>query len=211
MSAKKNKLTRLALSAALAAAALTVAARLTMFTIGWWIDFGEEPAKSDVIVSLAGGYARSAYAAELFAQGWAPEVWISRPRRDSSLARLDRLGVHFPREEEVNRDILTKLHVPAGQIHLYGRDVNSTADEAAALRQELPPQDRRILVVTSRFHARRTRLIMRRILPDAQIRVVAVPEEGFDRRWWQSKELTQNGLFEVLKTVYFLLGGRMRR
>jgi uncharacterized SAM-binding protein YcdF (DUF218 family) len=208
--ALRSKAARAALTTGILALALAASARLALFAVGWWIDFADTPVKSDVIVVLAGDYSRPAYAAELFVQGYAPEVWLSRPRRPSALVQLDKLDIRLPREEDVNREILLKRGVPKERIRFYGRDVNSTADEAAALREEFPPHGKRILVVTSRFHARRTLLIMRRIIPEAEVRVAATPYEDFDRRWWKNKELAQNGPSELLKTVYFLLGGRMR-
>ncbi len=208
---RRAKLPRAALYAGLLALALAAAARLSLSAVGWWIDFGEKPVKSDVLVVLAGGYARPAYAAELFAQGCAPEIWIGRPRRPSPLVELDKMGIHLPREEDIDREILLKRGVPEDRIRLYGRDVNSTADEASALRAELPPGTKTILAVTSRFHARRARIILRRLVPGVAIRVAATPYEAFDRRWWKNKELAQNGALEIFKTAYFLAGGRMRR
>ena len=207
---RKSKLPRTVLITGLLALALAVSARLALLGVGWWIDFGEAPAKSDVMVVLAGSFARPAYAAELFAQGYAPEVWLSRPRRPSSLVELDKLDVHLPREEEINREILMKRGVPKDRIRFYGGIVNSTADEASELRRDFPPKGKKILLVTSRFHARRSRLIFRTILPEADLRVVSTPYEDFDRRWWKSKELLQNGIGEIVKVIYFLCGGRMR-
>jgi uncharacterized SAM-binding protein YcdF (DUF218 family) len=207
---RRFKPPRAALYAGLLALALASSAPLALYAIGWWIDFGQQPIKSDVLVVLTGDYARPAYAAELFAQGFAPEVWLSRPRRLSALAQLDLMDIHLPREEDINREILVKRGVPKDRIRFYGRDVVSTADEASALRGEFPSRGKRILVVTSRFHARRALITLRRFLPEADVRVVATPYEHFDRRWWKDKELSQNAMFEVLKTFYFLSGGRMR-
>ena len=190
---------------------ITGSACLSPFALGWWIDFSDEPVKSDIIVVLAGGYTRSPYAGELYAQGYAPDIWISQPKRSTALLKLDAIGVRLPTEESITRQILLKMKVPESRIHLYGRDVLSTADEALALRREFPFQDRKILVVTSRFHARRARLTFRRILPEADIRVTATPYESFTRRWWKDKELASNAILEVFKTAYFLTGGRMRQ
>ncbi len=190
--------------------AAAAAAALTLFGVGWWIDFGQQPVKSDVMVVLAGGFARPAYAADLYVQGFAPDVWISRPRRISAHAQLERLGIRLPREESINRDILAKRGVPTKRIHLYGDGVNSTADEAAALRAAFPSKGKNILVVTSRFHARRARMVFRSLMPEANIVVAATPYENFTVKWWKDKELASNAVLEVFKTVFFLAGGRIR-
>ena len=205
---QRFQLPRAVLFAGLLALALAASARLALFAVGWWIDFGEQPVKSDVLLVLTGNYARTAYAADLFAQGYAPEVWVGRPRRYSSLVQLDEMGIRLPREEDIDREILLKRGVPRSRIHLYGRDVGGTAEEASALRAEFPPRGKKILAVTSRYHARRALLILRRLLPEAEVRVVATPYENFDRRWWENKEQLLNGISEALKTLYFLSGGR---
>jgi uncharacterized SAM-binding protein YcdF (DUF218 family) len=207
---RETKLPRAVRFGAILAASLAAAWLLTVRGVGWWLDFGEAPVKSDAILVLAGNFERPAYAAELFAAGDAPEIWIGRPRRLPSLAQLDAMGISYPREEDVDREILLKLGVPKERVRLYGRDLNSTADEGEALRAEFPPAGKKILVVTSRYHARRARLILRRVLPEAEIRVAAKPDAEGGRRWWGDKEMAQNGISEILKTVFFLAGGRYR-
>jgi uncharacterized SAM-binding protein YcdF (DUF218 family) len=199
-----------ALIALFASLAVVGSARLALRGVGWWIDFGDQPVKSDIIVVLAGSYARPPFAAELYAQGYAPDVWISRPRRVAAYVKLDGLGIRLPREEFINREILIKRGVPGNRIRLYGFDANSTADEADALRREFPSAGKKILVVTSRFHARRARMIFRRLLPEAEIRVVSVPGEASSQKWWQNKELAEHAALEPVKALFFLAGGRMR-
>ena len=203
-------LLRLALHLVTLALVAVGSAAVAAFGVGWWIDFGQQPVKSDVMVVLAGGYARPAYAADLYARGFAPEVWISRPRRISAHAQLEGLGIRLPREESINRDILAKRGVPTKRIHLYGDGVNSTADEAAALREAFPSRGKNILVVTSRFHARRARMVFRRLMPEANIVVAATPYENFTAKWWEDKELASNAVLEMFKTVFFVAGGRIR-
>ena len=198
-----------ALLACFFALALIASARLTLYAVGRWIDYSEIPVKSDILVVLAGDYSRPAYAAELYAQGFAPDVWISRPMRSATLVKLDGYGINLPSQESINRRILVKRGVPDAHIHLYGRDVNSTVDEALALRREFPLSGKKIMVVTSRFHARRTRMIFSRFLPEALVRVVTEPYADPGRKWWTDTELAQNTVLELFKTVFFLAGGRM--
>jgi|GEM_PF-2090726 len=193
-----------------AALALLVASPfLALRAVAWWIDCGEAPVKSDILVALAGEYSRPAYAAELFAQGYAPDVWISRPERIPSHARLEKFGVHLPAEEEIDMKILLAAGVPEDRIHLYGHNASSTFEEAQALRADYAYAGKKILIVTSRFHVRRARMIFRRSLPGAEIHVVAEPYDAPQGDWWKDKDLAENAVLETLKTIYFLLGGRM--
>jgi uncharacterized SAM-binding protein YcdF (DUF218 family) len=93
---------------------------------------------------------------------------------------------------------------------MYGRDVNSTAAEGEALRREFPSAGKKILIVTTRFHARRARLTFGLLLPGAEVRVVAAPFNDANTDWWTNKEYAENAVMETVKTLYFILGGRMK-
>ncbi|MFH1724479.1 MAG: YdcF family protein [Elusimicrobiota bacterium] len=179
-----------------------------MWAIGWWMDYSDEPQKSDMIVVIAGEFSRPFHAAELYHAGLAPEVWVSRPFRGPAESEAVRLKIPIPAEEETSRRILLKKGVPPEAIRLYGEGVMSTVNEALALRHAAKPSGKKILAVTSRWHARRTRLIFRRTLPDAEVRVVATDHEAFSRRWWRSQALARAAILETAKTAFYLLGGR---
>lgn len=176
--------------------------------MSWWIDGADEPEPADLIVVLAGLPSRPLYAAELYAKGLAPEVWTSRPyRRPDEQILLD-LGVRYQLEEDLNREILEKKGVPKENIHLYGNGVVSTFEEALALSKALDVTGKTLLIVTSRWHARRARLIFRRALPDSRIIVAGSPHESFTRRWWRDHILARSVVMEAVKTLYYALGGR---
>ncbi|MCX5794259.1 MAG: YdcF family protein [Elusimicrobia bacterium] len=189
---------------ALLAAAVLFAS--TLAGVGWWLDCGDAPRGSDIIVVLGGGFARPIYGADLYRQGLAPEVWHGRLLPDEGEALVRGLGVALPRETDVNHAILLKKGVPEKAIRLYGQDLNSTNDEAKALAREYASRGKTILLVTSRCHARRARLIFRRRLPGARVIVCPTPYETFDRRWWRHKTLTLNAVMEMLKLANYLAG-----
>lgn len=204
---RRSKFSRIALTAAGLAVAAGLLARLLIASITWWIDFAEAPVKSDVMVVLAGSYGRPPYAADLYARGYAPAIWVERTKGTSGENRLAQMGVIIPKEEEIDGQILRKLGVPTDRIRLYGNGTISTVDEALMLRREFPPRGKKILIVTSRYHARRARMIFRRYLPEAEIHVAATPYENFQRDWWRDRELAQLTFLEAAKTLYFFCGG----
>ena len=207
-----NALTkRLALLSCAALAAAALAVRLAMAGVGWWLDCADPPQRADIIVVLGGGYSRPLYAADLYREGVAPQVWLSRILPDETEARLRELGIPIPPETEVNRAILLKKGVPGKDIRLYGRDVNSTIDEADALAREYGGRGKTIIIVTSRFHARRARLIFRRRLAGARVIACPTPYETFDRRWWRHKDLTLDAATEMLKLLNYLTGSYFGR
>jgi len=193
--------------ALLLAAAMAAAVFLLPAAIGWWMDFSDAPVRSDAMVVLAGSnYERPLYAAGLYRRGYAPAVWLSRPFRAPEESRIEALGVPLFAEEEVNRSILVKSGVPASRIRLYGQGVLSTADEIRSFACAYDARGKKVLVVTSRYHARRARLEFRRLVPAAEVRVTA-PPGGDYRHWWRDRHLAECGVTEAIKTVHFLLGG----
>jgi uncharacterized SAM-binding protein YcdF (DUF218 family) len=197
---------RRALSACVIILSVAAAIRLALAGVSWWLDCADPPGRADIIVALGGGLARPIYAADLYRQGLAPEVWLSRIRPDEGETRVRGLGIALPRETEINHAILLKKGIPEKAIRFYGQDVNSTSDEAGALAREFGGRGKTILLVTSRFHARRARLIFRRRLPGARVIVCPTPYEIFDRRWWRHKNLCLNAVSELLKLANYLAG-----
>ncbi|MBI5209027.1 MAG: YdcF family protein [Elusimicrobia bacterium] len=178
------------------------------FLVGWWMDYSDEPRRSDLLVVLSGSeYGRAVYGARLYADGYAPEVWLTRPRMAGSVRLANSLGVKVPAEDEVMFEILVRQGVPRGRIRRYGSDVASTVGEARALRDALGREGRSVLAVTSRYHARRARMILGRALPGSAVRVVATPHDGFTRRWWTDRDLARAGILETAKVLYYLAGG----
>jgi len=197
------------LLAALGAAALAVVlAALAAWGLGRWIDYSQEPRPADMIVVLSGGLARTFYAADLFRDGYAPEVWLSRSAKNAEQDLLRGLGIDAPSEHELSRRVLLRRGVPASAIRDYGDGVRSTAEEALALRAAADTRGKRLLVVTSRFHARRAELIFRRLLKGASVRVCATPYEPFTRRWWTDRSSIDHVVLEPMKVLWFWLGGR---
>lgn len=195
-------------AAALGAAAGLTSAALAAAGLGWWIDYFEPPRKADLLVVLGGRYSRPLYAADLYKQGLAPEIWLARIYRPPADLKVVSLGVDLPAEEEVDREILLKSGVPASAIRLYGTRVMSTANEALALSRAVETRGKTVLVLTSRYHARRAKWIFRSALKGADIVVSATPYEEFTRRWWTRQALARNAILEGAKTLFYLLGGR---
>lgn len=196
---------RLAL-AGLAAAAL--AAGGTAWAIGWWLDCSEPPRKADLIVVLAGHISRPLYASDLYREGLAPEIWLSKPFEPEAVRIAREAGAVVPTEETINREVLVKRGVPEGSVRVYGPGVMSTYQEALELGKAARTAGKTVLVVTSRWHARRARWVFRAALPEASVLVCATPYERFTRRWWSDQAMAYAAVTETAKTVYYLLGGR---
>ena len=175
-------------------------------SLGTWFQFSEAPRKSDAMVVLGGDPSRAIKAAALYKEGWAPEIWVSRTYREAYFAHLDALGLTLPKEEQIVKDALVQRGVPAERVKFYGSEILSTLEEAQGLRQALGRADAKVLLVTSPTHARRARMIFRKIFPT--VTVVATPDPAPQKRWWRRKFLAEQVVKETTATLYLLLGGQ---
>ena len=103
---------------------------------GRWLDREDPLSHADVIFVLGGGMPqRAVEAGKVFAQGYAPEVWCSRP--DSPVDELARLGIHYVGEEDYTRQILVHGGVPESAIHVLPGPVVNTEEELQELGREM--------------------------------------------------------------------------
>jgi vancomycin permeability regulator SanA len=147
----------------------------------WIVDEG--PVASDVIVVLGDDNYdgdRATRAAELLKAGWAPRI-VASGRGLRSYASIAELEEHD----------LTDRGVPISAIVRFAHRAEDTREEAAAISQLASSHGwKRIILVTSNFHARRARYIYQRSLaPGTVLRVVAARDRDFDPdNWWTTRE-----------------------
>jgi uncharacterized SAM-binding protein YcdF (DUF218 family) len=146
----------------------------------WIVDDG--PAYSDAIVVLGDdnyGGDRAARAAELFKAGWAPRV-VASGRFLRPYASITDLEEHDLKSDGVPQEAIIR----------FQHNAENTREEAAALRQLILQQGwKRILLVTSNYHTRRSRYICARSFPAGTVlRVVPARDTDYDPDdWWQTR------------------------
>ncbi|MFI5098530.1 MAG: YdcF family protein [Candidatus Acidiferrales bacterium] len=146
----------------------------------WVVD--EPAAQSDALIVLGDdNYAadRAFHAAELYREGIAPVVVAS--------GRMLRQNVSMA--DVMERD-LESFGVPAASIVKLTHRSENTREEAVEAARLIQTRGwKRVLVVTSNYHARRARFIYRRVLPSSvSLRVSGARDSEFDpSRWWQTR------------------------
>ncbi len=185
-----------------------LAVAFLLLTAGRWFPVYGEPEPADVIVVLSGSYTRPLHAADLYLRGLAPKVLVSRSWRGREERMLDELGVDYPREEEVSLAVLEKRGVPADAVSVFGPGNMSTAQEALELRALFEKEPKRLLVVTSPYHVRRTRYILEDQLQCCALQVVGTPYDPFAEQWWKNRDNARQVLLESVKFLFYILGGR---
>jgi uncharacterized SAM-binding protein YcdF (DUF218 family) len=146
----------------------------------WIID--ESPAQADAIVVLGDdnfNADRAARAAQLYRAGWAPRV-VASGRYLRPYASIAELEAHD----------LEDRGVPAADVVRFTHKAENTREETAALAQLISSRGwKRILLVTSSYHTRRSQyLAERQFPPGTTLRVVAAPDSDYDPQgWWRTR------------------------
>ncbi len=187
----------------LAAAACPYAGRLLV------IDEPLQPA--DAIVVMAGPRSvRVLEGVDLYRAGLAPHIVLTAGIVEQAEIELRARGIRFPAEAEIARDIMVQLGVPASAITVLPKSVDNTADEAFEVRTLVSARQwTHIIVVTSRYHTRRTRFAFHREFRGLPVRV-QVKGSRYDGAspddWWKHRADLRYVVSEWQKLLAYRLG-----
>ena len=167
--------------------------------------------KADAIAVVAGTRMdRPLEAADLYQQGLAPRVVLTRGLPEQSFATLASKGITLPADAETARAVLQMLGVPHDALIVPDRVHDNTAQEGQTLRQLAMANGwHRLIIVTSRYHLRRARFAVRRELRGTGIEVMMHGSRYDDtnpERWWTSRADWRWVLTEGPKLVAYELG-----
>jgi uncharacterized SAM-binding protein YcdF (DUF218 family) len=190
----KRILRATALIAAVAVVLLVVFHTAVLAALGNFLVKAGPPEKADVIVVLAGdGFGHRILAAgDLIKQGYAPKALISGPDGNYGVFECD-LAIPFA----------VKAGDPESYFMHLEHHARSTSAEAQVVVAKLREMGvKRVLLVTSNFHTRRSGKIFHRAAPDLDFIVVAAPDEFFNPdSWWHDREASKTFAYEWMKTV----------
>lgn len=158
--------------------------------------------RADAIVPLAGDAERLGYSVELFQEGYAD--WFV-------LTNMPIAAPETTYAELMRRQVLA-WGVTDDRIVLLTELVQSTYEEALRVRQLAEERGwRSVLVVTSPYHSRRSRHILRDVFRGSgiEVSVVAVQDSWYDPdSWWTYHSGRRATLSEYLKFALYLGGYR---
>ncbi len=166
--------------------------------------------KADVIEVLSAQTVLYQKAAELLSQGWAPRIVITKGVNPHRVEQLKLYGISELESYEKAAAILRFLKIPESEIEIIDGYNKSTADEARKLRRYMLDQGlKRLIVVTSNFHTRRSRLLFRRVFKGTDITIVvqaAPPDYEFEpEKWWTRRRDSKTLLWEYQKLIFYAL------
>ncbi len=159
---------------------------------------------ADAIIVLSGDFdVRPEEAARLFRRGLAPRIVMVREKDSPAM----RLGV-VPNTSDAAVAVMRRLGVPGSAIQVlhFPGGANSTYDESRAFRDwAYDAKPRTVIAVTTAFHSRRARWLLRRQLRRLNVAVLVdgVPDWEFDEtNWWHDKRGQLAYIEEYLKLVH---------
>jgi uncharacterized SAM-binding protein YcdF (DUF218 family) len=170
------------------------------FCVGRWLVVEDPLVKTHAIAVLSGRMPlRAIEAAKLYHEGYAPEIWLTRPKEPA--ATLEEMGIPFSGEDYYNARILIHEGVPQEAIRILEPPIVNTADEIRVIASALEQgKDRSVILVTTKAHTRRVGVLWRRLASNRGHAIVrAASDDPFDpRHWWRSTSDALDVVREVL-------------
>jgi hypothetical protein len=156
--------------------------------VGRWLVVEDPLEKAQAIVVLSGRMPlRALEAAKLYRDGYAPKVWVTHSSEPG--ATLEAMQIAYVGEDFYNLRVLMHEGVPADAIRVLEPQIINTADEIAAVSAALEGEKgRTVIIVTSKVHTRRVRILWHRLVAGrGQAIVRAASDDPFEpRRWWRT-------------------------
>jgi uncharacterized SAM-binding protein YcdF (DUF218 family) len=177
----------------------------------------EEPVltPSDMIVVLNGrDTERLLAAADLFHQGHAAVVGMVALEKQAGTDEFrKRVGPDWNSKVFAQR-ALEALGIPETAFTWIGNGAGSTFEEARAVEQFAKAKGyRSIIVVTSKWHSKRTRSVFASVFRHEDVHIAVWPTkyDTFDpTAWWKSEGRVQLVIEEYVKLAYYVLTFRIR-
>jgi len=199
MNGSKRRLRRILIVAAMLAV-LAGGATWAFCRVGQWLVVEDQLEPAQAIVVLSGGMPiRAREAAEIYRQGFAAQVWVTRPAGPAE--ELQQMDIPFLGEEYYSRKVLIHLGVPADAIHILEKPVVNTEEEVLEIAAELRGgEGRKVIVVTSKAHTRRVKAIWRaRVGESPRALVRYASGDAYDgAHWWRRTHDALDVVREIL-------------
>jgi uncharacterized SAM-binding protein YcdF (DUF218 family) len=185
---------------AIAACCFLVMAVAAFFEVGRWLTVEDPLEKAGAIAVLSGSMPlRALEAAKLYREGYAREVWLTHSVEPGET--LKKMKIPFSSEDFYNTRILMHEGVPEAAIHVLDAPIVNTVDEVEVIGKALDgAKDRCVIIVTTKAHTRRVRLLWRR-LASAHGRAIVRAASGdpFNPgHWWRTTSDALDVVREIL-------------
>jgi uncharacterized SAM-binding protein YcdF (DUF218 family) len=205
-----SPLKRLFVPSALVLGALVLLSLYPLSRLGAWLVVQDPLAKADAIIVLGGTmYERQLEAADPYNAGYGPRIYLIREQPDWGERELVKRGITLTGVVDLQVEALVKTGVPREAIEIL-QPATSTAVEADYAYALVTSQRMsRVIVVTSKQHTRRARLVMTRRLEGTGVQVI-MRATRYDQsdvaRWWRHRATLQFTAFESPRWFLYWIG-----
>ncbi len=161
------------------------------------------------IVALGGDPPfRELEAAKLYRAGWAPRVVIVRGARREEFKAFQDLGIEVGERWELSREVLIRQGVAASAIVVPEEEAEGTLEELQAVYRAIGSKDATVILVTSKYHTRRTRLTWDHVTEGRSRGIArASGQDPFDpSRWWRERRFVSSVVHEYLGLINYYAG-----
>ena len=194
---------------ALAAIQLVAFHQRILAAIGHYLVYQHPPQQADVIVILShwdDTIVRARAGADLYKRGLARTVFVPRMERMKGHEEIAQRGITIPENRDLLITILEGLGVPLAAIETSGQEVTDTWDEAQQASHFIEAKGyTTVLLVTSKYHARRAYLIFKDALR-GKATVISVPspyDSSDPEVWWKQSEEIKRVVMEYQKLLVY--------
>ena len=200
---------RLALRAIVTIAACVLALAVLAIPIARFLIVRAEPSRADVVVVLSGSSVydeRIRHGIAMLRESRVRSIVLTNDGRRGRWSRSRQANLT---STERARDAVLDAGIPEQRLIILPQRINSTYDEAVAVRGFAERAGiRSVLVVTSPYHSRRALWVFRRVLEPAGVEVgIDSPPPGEQSpspgTWWLSRTGWRSVALEYVKLVYY--------
>jgi len=165
--------------------------------------------KADAIFVFGGSIPnRIIEAADIYNQGFAPLIIISKYPTPEGYTYLEEKGITYPEGHDINKSIALSLGIPENSILITNYRAGSTFEELMLLNEYyLENNIKKIILVSTKSHTKRISKIFMDIAGDKIIGIVRYTKyDSYNPdRWWNDRHSLRQTLFEYQKLLHHLV------
>jgi len=165
--------------------------------------------KADAIFVFGGSIPnRIIEAADIYNQGFAPLIIISKYPKPEGYKYLEEKGITYPEGHDINKSIALSLGIPENSIMITNYRTASTFEELILLKNFcLEKNYKKIILVSTKSHTKRISKIFLDIAGDKIKGIVRYT--GYDSynpdKWWNDRHSLRQTMFEYQKLLHHLI------
>ena len=190
---------------------LTACGIFSFIELGRFMAAEDPLVKADAIFVFAGTRVeRPMEAYDLYRDGWAPRIVVTRAVAEQAILVAERKGVRVASDFDVTRAALLQLGLPDSALISPERIHDNTAQEAQTLRMlALRYRWRTVILVSSKYHLRRISVACAREMKGTGVQLIrrgSRYDASTPEQWWSRRSDIRWLLSEVPKLAAYELG-----